>query len=68
VARARRVTDVPLFVGFGISTPEQAAKAGELADGVVVGSRAIGVAAESGPSGLREYVASLRRAIDRAAA
>ena len=66
VERARGVTDVPLYVGFGISTPEQAASAAVLADGVVVGSRAIQVADESGPAGLREYVASLREAVDAA--
>jgi tryptophan synthase alpha chain len=63
VARARAVTDVPLFLGFGISTPEQAAEAAAQADGVVVGSRAVQVA-EAGPESLREYVASLRKAID----
>jgi tryptophan synthase alpha chain len=61
VQRARAVTDVPLLVGFGISTPEQAGAAAELADGVVVGSRAVEVAHESGPDGLRTYVASLRK-------
>jgi tryptophan synthase alpha chain len=64
VARARAVTDVPLLAGFGISTPEQAAAAASLADGIVVGSRAVQVADEAGPDGLREYVASLRRALD----
>jgi tryptophan synthase alpha chain len=63
VERARRVTDVPLYAGFGISTPEHARAAAELADGVVVGSRAVEVAAE-GPAALRDYVASLRAAID----
>jgi tryptophan synthase alpha chain len=66
VERARAVTDVPLLAGFGISTPEQAAAAAELADGVVVGSRAVQVADEGGPNTLREYVASLRAALDRA--
>lgn len=61
--RARHVTDVPLVAGFGISTPEQAARAAELVDGVVVGSRAIEVAEDSGPEGLRRFVASLRRAL-----
>jgi tryptophan synthase alpha chain len=60
VQRARAVTDVPLLAGFGISTPDQAGAAAELADGVVVGSRAVEVANESGPAGLRTYVASLR--------
>jgi tryptophan synthase alpha chain len=64
VGRARAVTDLPLLVGFGISTPAQAAAAAELADGIVVGSRAVQVAAESGQDGLRDYVASLRTAID----
>ena len=64
VERARGVTDVPLLAGFGISTPEQAAAAASLADGVVVGSRAVQVADESGAAGLRDYVASLRAAVD----
>ena len=62
VERARRVTDVPLYAGFGISTPEQARAAAELADGIVVGSRAV-EAAEEGADALRAYVASLRTAL-----
>jgi tryptophan synthase alpha chain len=64
VARTRPVADgVPLYAGFGISTPEQAAAAATLADGVVVGSRAVQVA-EEGPAALAVFVASLRRALD----
>ncbi len=63
VERARRLTDLPLLAGFGISTPEHAAAAAALADGVVVGSRAVEVA-EDGPDALRAYVASLRAALD----
>jgi tryptophan synthase alpha chain len=66
VERARAVTEVPLLAGFGIATPEQAADAAALADGIVVGSRAVEVAAAKGPEGLRDYVASLRRAVDAA--
>jgi tryptophan synthase alpha chain len=62
--RARRVGgDVPLYAGFGISTPEQARAAADLTDGVVVGSRAL-QAAEEGPAALRDYVRSLREALD----
>ncbi|HLF68381.1 MAG TPA: tryptophan synthase subunit alpha [Gaiellaceae bacterium] len=61
-ARARRLTDVPLYAGFGIGTPEQARAAAEVADGVVVGSRAVEVA-EDGPTALRELVRSLRLAL-----
>jgi tryptophan synthase alpha chain len=57
------VTDVPLYAGFGISTPEHARAAAAVADGVVVGSRAVEVA-EDGPAALRDYVRSLRTAID----
>lgn len=67
VARARAVTDVPLYAGFGISTPEQAAAVAALADGIVVGSRPIQVADESGAEGLRAFVASLRAALDELA-
>jgi tryptophan synthase alpha chain len=63
VARARHVADVPLYAGFGISTPEHARAAAALADGVVVGSRAVEVA-EEGPAALERYVRSLRDAID----
>jgi tryptophan synthase alpha chain len=62
--RARRLAPgVPLYAGFGISTPEQAREAAELTDGVVVGSRAL-LAAEDGPAALRDYVRSLRTALD----
>jgi len=65
VERARVVANgLPLYAGFGISTPEQARAAADLADGVVVGSRAVEVA-EEGPEALRAYVASLRAALDR---
>jgi len=63
VERARRLTGVPLYAGFGISTPQHARAAADLADGVVVGSRAL-EAAEDGADALRAYVASLRSALD----
>jgi tryptophan synthase alpha chain len=65
VSRARAITDLPLYAGFGIATAEHAHAASELADGIVVGSRAIEVA-EAGPKALRTYVAELRTAIDTA--
>jgi tryptophan synthase alpha chain len=65
ISRVRALTDVPLYAGFGISTPEHAQDAAALADGVVVGSRAVEVA-EDGPAALRGYVRSLRTAIDAA--
>jgi tryptophan synthase alpha chain len=63
VSRARNRSDVPLYAGFGISTPDQAAAVAALVDGVVVGSRAVELAAEGSPA-LRDYVGSLRAAVD----
>ena len=65
--RARSLTDVPLYAGFGISTPKQARAAADVADGVIVGSRAVEVA-EEGADALRAYVASLRAALDASVA
>jgi tryptophan synthase alpha chain len=48
VAAARAEAAVPVAVGFGIGTAEQAARVGELADGVIVGSRLVRAAAEAG--------------------
>ena len=63
VERARALTAVPLLAGFGISTPEHARSVAGLADGIVVGSRAV-EEAERGPAALRGYVRSLREALD----
>jgi tryptophan synthase alpha chain len=64
--RARAVTAVPLYAGFGIATPEHARAAAELVDGVAVGTRAV-EAAEAGPAELGRLVSSLRGALDAAA-
>jgi tryptophan synthase alpha chain len=61
--RVRLATDVPLYAGFGISTPAHARAAAELVDGIVVGSRAVEVA-ENGPGALEAYMRSLREALD----
>jgi tryptophan synthase alpha chain len=63
--RARAATTLPLYAGFGISTPEHARAAGDLTDGIVVGSRAV-EAAEQGTAELARFVGSLRRALDEA--
>jgi tryptophan synthase alpha chain len=64
VERARRLApDTRLYAGFGISTPDHARVAAQLADGIAVGSRAVQVA-EEGPERLRDYVTTLRTALD----
>lgn len=47
VGRVRSATELPVAVGFGIGTPEQAAAVGEMADGVIIGSRLVRTVAEA---------------------
>jgi len=47
IARVRKRTDVPLAIGFGVSTPEHAAEVAKYADGVIIGSRLINIVSEA---------------------
>ena len=62
VRSMRTVTKLPLAVGFGISTPEQAKSVAQLADGVVVGSAFVRIIEENGD--LESFAHSLRKGID----
>ena len=68
IARAKAHTDVPVALGFGIATPEQARAAADAgADGVIVGSRLVRAAAEHADdpaASVREVVAGLAAALD----
>jgi tryptophan synthase alpha chain len=69
VARIKRSTDLPVAVGFGVRTPEQAAEIARVADGVVVGSalvELVGKHGENAPAYLRELTASLAGAVHNA--
>lgn len=62
----RESTDTPAAVGFGVSTPEQAAQIGKLADGVIVGSAIVKLAAKYGENAgqpIYEYVKSMKDAL-----
>jgi tryptophan synthase alpha chain len=63
VERVRAATTVPVAVGFGISTPEQAAAVGDVADGVIVGSRVVRAAGEGGAEAVGTLVSSLAEAL-----
>jgi tryptophan synthase alpha chain len=63
VERVRASTDVPVAVGFGISTPEQARSVAELADGVIVGSRVVRAAGEGGAEAVGSVVGELAAAL-----
>jgi len=58
--------DIPCAVGFGISTPEQAAHMAKVADGVIVGSAIVKLCAEYGKDCVpvvADYVRSMKQAI-----
>ena len=62
----RENTDVPCAIGFGISTPEQAHKMAETADGVIIGSAVIKILEKYGkesPVHIGEYVKEIKQAI-----
>jgi tryptophan synthase alpha chain len=62
VTAAKAEADAPIAVGFGIGTPAQAAQVGEVADGVIIGSRLVRAAGEAlGPERAAEAVGSFLR-------
>lgn len=66
VARIRRTSDLPICVGIGISTPDQAREACRVADGVVVGSALVRRLVDGGGvEAASAFVAALRAAVDR---
>jgi len=70
VAAVRARSSVPVAVGFGVSSPEQAGEVAQLADGVVVGSAIVERIARGGPlrersARVRRFVASLKKAVRR---
>jgi tryptophan synthase alpha chain len=65
VRRLQQASTLPVCVGFGVSTPDQAAAVARIADGVVVGSAIVRAAGES-VEAAAILTASLRRAIDEA--
>ncbi len=68
VRLVRESTDVPCAVGFGISTPEQAAKFAGLSDGAIVGSAIVKLVAQNGRNSVKpvyEYVKSMKDAVSK---
>lgn len=63
--RLKSVTDLPVLIGVGVSTPEQAAEAAAESDGVIVGSALVRRLLDgAGPDGAAAFVAGLRAALD----
>jgi tryptophan synthase alpha chain len=63
VERVRAASEVPVAVGFGISSPAQARTVAEIADGVIVGSRLVRAVGEDGPGAVGALVAELAQAL-----
>lgn len=67
VNTVRENTDVPAAVGFGISTPQQAADIAKVSDGIIIGSAIVRIIAKYGRSCAKyvyDYVVSIRSALD----
>ena len=65
VASLREESDVPIYVGIGISTPEQAARAASFADGAIVGAALVKVILDgANVSEVEKFVRSFRNALD----
>ena len=63
--RLKATTDLPVIMGFGISTPAQAADLAQHADGVIVGSALMRLRLEgASPERIGDEIAALRRALD----
>lgn len=66
ISHIREVTDIPVAVGFGINTPDQAKQYAAVADGVIVGSAIVKIIAEYGknaPDRVYDYVKSMKDAV-----
>ena len=66
VETVRQNTDIPCAIGFGISTPEQAAKMAGISDGAIVGSAIVRLIGEHGidaPEYVGEYVKRMKEAL-----
>jgi len=66
VGRIKKLTRLPVCVGFGVSTPDQARRVAEIADGVIVGSALVALLEQPGDkvARLEQFVRELREAID----
>ena len=69
IQRVRAVSDIPCAIGFGIATPKQAKEMASLADGAIVGSAIVKIAAEYGTDCVpfvAQYVREMKQAVSEA--
>jgi tryptophan synthase alpha chain len=64
IVKIRKITDKPIAVGFGISTPEEAAAVSKFSDGIIVGSAIVKkISEESSDKALKEFFLGFRKAV-----
>lgn len=66
VEEIKKITNLPVAVGFGISTPEQAKEYSQNADGIIVGSAIVNLVAKEGAKAsisIRHYIESMKKAV-----
>ena len=62
--RLKKITEVPVLVGVGVSNAQQAQQACVVADGVIQGASVVRRLLDEGPDSVGQYVAQVRAAID----
>lgn len=66
ISRIKQVTDVPVAIGFGIHSPEQAAQLSSISDGIIIGSAVVKLIAENNNGSTQDDLASYARSIKEA--
>jgi tryptophan synthase alpha chain len=65
IRQIKAVTDIPCLIGFGISTPEQAAEMARLSDGIIIGSKIVSLAHEEGAEAVKSFIKEIKSCINQ---
>ena len=65
IRQIKTVTDIPCFIGFGISSPEQAAEMAQISDGVIIGSKIVSLAHEKGVEAVKSFIKEIKLCINQ---
>ena len=65
IRQIKTVTNIPCLVGFGISTPEQAAEMAKISDGIIIGSKIVSLAHEKGVEAVKTFIKEIKSCINQ---
>lgn len=65
IRQIKTVTNIPCLVGFGISSPEQAAEMAKISDGVIIGSKIVSLAHEEGVEAVKLFIKEIKSCINQ---